>query len=801
MTTTVGNRIKETTSTSGTGPLTLLGAQSGFQTFADVVGVGDYTYYCIIDSLDWEIGIGQLTNSTTLARITVLESTNGDALLSLSASQKTVFCDVPASRMLNLDKDGVLANPTGFRKAMVLDTLADLQGQTGVADGESVFILKATTDDDGLGAMYEYRSSSVDNLNSPDVIDAVGMGSGRWHKVDFKSNIQRFIPQSAEPTRLTPAAGFLAYSDGTASTNGFGTKGPGLYQFIGTEWKLIGSEVKTGANNPVGSVTPDNVGQLYHRTSNNTIWISVGVANTDWVIVSNEEWLAAVNANSQKVYDLGRIDFVALSAEPGDATEGMVAYSDGTQSTNGFGDDPDASSQSERKGLYWFNGSAWSKVGSGGGGASAVGDLADVAANTVLANIADSTGAPSAVTYAALLADMGMTKDTSGGVLGYDASLNSLKGVTVPAGIAEIVGLDTSQTLTNKEFSGGTLSQPVIRLKTSTNPTPTTDGEIWWDSDNNRLVVGDGASQVVISGDVALSGGITLDSLMGTDAIDTSSWFLDGVVTAAKLAGDIGLSKISDITGNRILGNVTGGGAPNELTASDVITMLALDAETDISNLTAWSVASYGSEILAADIEDNPVFGGTAGIVVPSGTTAQRVATAGRIRYNSDNAAFEGYEDGSWKEFVQAGATTGSLDWNSVIEILPAAYDYANDSIIILDASANEVKKTPVSKMAMQIKNKTSNHTLDITDGNAFIEMDSAGDLTVTIPTDAAVDFPIGTTIHIQQKNTGAVDVEAGTPGTTTLHQSAGNICYERYSVMAITKNAANEWTVYGDVK
>jgi hypothetical protein len=109
------DRVKETSTTAGTGTLTLAGAVSGFQSFA-AVGNGNTTYYAIADSLtgDWEVGIGTYTSSgTTLSRTTVLSSSNGGALVSFAANPKDVFVTYPSEKSVYEDASNVV-NATLF---------------------------------------------------------------------------------------------------------------------------------------------------------------------------------------------------------------------------------------------------------------------------------------------------------------------------------------------------------------------------------------------------------------------------------------------------------------------------------------------------------------------------------------------------------------------------------------------------------------------------------------------------------------------------------------------------------------
>ena len=101
----VKDRVKETTTTTGTGTITLAGAVDGFQSFA-AIGNGNTTYYAITsDGNSYEVGLGTYTASgTTLSRDTVLESSNNGNKITL-ADTSEVFCTYPAEKAVVQDND------------------------------------------------------------------------------------------------------------------------------------------------------------------------------------------------------------------------------------------------------------------------------------------------------------------------------------------------------------------------------------------------------------------------------------------------------------------------------------------------------------------------------------------------------------------------------------------------------------------------------------------------------------------------------------------------------------------------
>lgn len=100
----VKDRVRETTTTTGTGTITLGGAATGFQSFS-VIGNANTTFYTIqlANTNEWEVGVGTYTSSgTTLSRDTILESSNGGTAVNFSAGSKDVFVTYPAEKAIYL---------------------------------------------------------------------------------------------------------------------------------------------------------------------------------------------------------------------------------------------------------------------------------------------------------------------------------------------------------------------------------------------------------------------------------------------------------------------------------------------------------------------------------------------------------------------------------------------------------------------------------------------------------------------------------------------------------------------------
>ena len=98
----LNDRVKQTSTSTGTGTINLTGTETGFETFVTGIGDGNSCFYAIANdgTSEFEVGIGTVTDAATdtLSRTTVISSSNSDNLVNFSAGTKTVFCTYPAKR-------------------------------------------------------------------------------------------------------------------------------------------------------------------------------------------------------------------------------------------------------------------------------------------------------------------------------------------------------------------------------------------------------------------------------------------------------------------------------------------------------------------------------------------------------------------------------------------------------------------------------------------------------------------------------------------------------------------------------
>jgi hypothetical protein len=136
----LADRVLETTTTTGSGTITLAGAKQGYQTFSLAIGNSNQTYYTIAGTTEWEVGIGTYTSSgNTLSRDTVLSSSNSGNKITFSAGTKDVFVTYPSSKSV---VNNVLTNETTTSVAYNINTGYNglSVGPVTISSGKSITI-------------------------------------------------------------------------------------------------------------------------------------------------------------------------------------------------------------------------------------------------------------------------------------------------------------------------------------------------------------------------------------------------------------------------------------------------------------------------------------------------------------------------------------------------------------------------------------------------------------------------------------------------------------------------------------
>ena len=135
------DRVKESTTTTGTGNISLGGALATFDTFQTYLSNGDTTFYAIAHTSsgvdEWEVGLGTWNTGNTLTRTTVLAGSNSTSAVTFSAGTKDVFMTYPASKAIVSGEDAAFANIT---------VTGTVDGRDIAADGTKLDGVEASAD-------------------------------------------------------------------------------------------------------------------------------------------------------------------------------------------------------------------------------------------------------------------------------------------------------------------------------------------------------------------------------------------------------------------------------------------------------------------------------------------------------------------------------------------------------------------------------------------------------------------------------------------------------------------------------
>jgi hypothetical protein len=190
----LNDRVKESTTTTGTGTISLGGALTNFESFVSAIGDGNTTYYAIVNrsSAEFEIGLGTITDADpdTLARNTIISSSNSDSAVNFSAGTKDVFCTLPASKAVfedgsnNVAFNGAITGVTNLTASGEIDAATlDISGNAdidGTLEADAITL-------NGTALSSTFASLSGDNTFTGDISvgdDLTVLGG----VIEFKSN-------------------------------------------------------------------------------------------------------------------------------------------------------------------------------------------------------------------------------------------------------------------------------------------------------------------------------------------------------------------------------------------------------------------------------------------------------------------------------------------------------------------------------------------------------------------------------------------------------------------------------------
>ena len=192
----IADRVRETTTTTGTGTIDLSGAVTNFETFTANLSNSDTTYYSIVDNTNgaFEVGLGTFTSSgTTLARTTVIASSNSNSAVNLGSGTKDVFITIPASKIIVKDASGNVS----------------IDGDVTVSDGTNDFDVASHDGTNGLklgGTIVTSSAAELNILDGKSFVDEDNMASDSATGIPSQQSVKAYVDSQVTAQDLDVAS-------------------------------------------------------------------------------------------------------------------------------------------------------------------------------------------------------------------------------------------------------------------------------------------------------------------------------------------------------------------------------------------------------------------------------------------------------------------------------------------------------------------------------------------------------------------------------------------------------------------
>jgi hypothetical protein len=266
----IKDRVKEVTTSTGTGAVSLGGASATFDAFQSVMSNGDTTFYAIVHTAsatdEWEVGLGTWNTGNTLTRTTVYAGSSGTSAVNFSSGNKDVFMTYPAGKAAVTGEDVTFADitvtgtvdgrdvATDGTKLDTIETSADVTDATNVA---------------AAGALMKSGGTMTGNLIlNADPTTALGAATKEYVDTIAAAGIHYHTPVRVE----APSALTATYDNGTSGVGATLTNSS-------TQAALVIDGITLSTSDRVLVYNQSNAAHNGIYTVTNT-----GSASTNWVL-------------------------------------------------------------------------------------------------------------------------------------------------------------------------------------------------------------------------------------------------------------------------------------------------------------------------------------------------------------------------------------------------------------------------------------------------------------------------------------------------------------------------------------